>query len=98
GDAAQNAQLFLRPEKPCFQSMCGKQQYVGSHQYGIHHPYPLMMTQEKLTDKALELLKQLISIPSFSGEEDLTADAIETFLREFGVETGRQHNNVYAFN
>nr|WP_299341543.1 M20 family metallo-hydrolase [Allomuricauda sp.] len=54
--------------------------------------------QEHLTEKAIELLKQLISIPSFSGEEDKTADAIEAWLQEFGIQTKRQFNNIYAFN
>ncbi|WP_420401003.1 M20 family metallo-hydrolase [Flagellimonas sp.] len=54
--------------------------------------------QQTLTQKAIELLKQLISIPSFSGEEDKTGDAIETWLQGFGVKTERQVNNVYAFN
>ncbi|MEX0363195.1 MAG: M20/M25/M40 family metallo-hydrolase, partial [Allomuricauda sp.] len=54
--------------------------------------------QLTLTQKAIELLKQLISIPSFSGEEDKTGDAIETWLQDFGVKTERQVNNVYAFN
>lgn len=54
--------------------------------------------QGQLTPKAVELLKQLISVPSFSGEEDQTADAIEVWLRQFGIETQRQFNNVYAFN
>lgn len=58
----------------------------------------MMFTQEILTTKALELLQQLINIPSFSGEEDRTGDAIEAFLQGFGVETQRQYNNIYAFN
>ncbi len=37
-------------------------------------------SQHKLFSGALELLKQLISIPSFSKEEDKTADAINNFL------------------
>jgi acetylornithine deacetylase len=55
-------------------------------------------SQDILTVKAIELLKELISIPSFSGEEDKTADAIAAFLKGFGVETHRQDNNIYAFN
>lgn len=58
----------------------------------------MKINQEILTDKAIELLKELISIPSFSGEEDKTADAIAVFLKGFGVETHRQDNNIYAFN
>jgi acetylornithine deacetylase len=55
-------------------------------------------SQDILTTKAIDLLKELISIPSFSGEEDKTADAIAAFLMGFGVETHRQDNNIYAFN
>ncbi len=58
------------------------------------------MTIDKntLAQEALDLLKQLISIPSFSEEEDKTGDAIAAFLTKFGVVTKRQHNNIYAFN
>lgn len=45
----------------------------------------MKITQEILTEKAIDLLKKLICIPSFSGEEDKTGDAIEEFLRGFGV-------------
>lgn len=58
----------------------------------------MKINQEILTEKAIALLKQLISIPSFSGEEDKTGNAIEAFLQEFGVKTERQFNNIYAFN
>lgn len=55
-------------------------------------------SQDILTQNAIELLQELISIPSFSGEEDKTADAITAFLNSFGIETHRQDNNIYAFN
>ena len=56
------------------------------------------MTQVELTHKALELLKQLISIQSFSSEEDQTADAIEEWFRGFEIPFERIHNNVFAKN
>ncbi|MFS4468606.1 M20 family metallo-hydrolase [Maribacter sp. 2210JD10-5] len=56
------------------------------------------MMQEKLTEKALDLLKQLISIQSFSGEEDKTANAIEDWFKAFGIPFERIHNNVFAKN
>jgi acetylornithine deacetylase len=56
------------------------------------------INQEILTKRAIELLQQLIATPSFSGEEDQTAQAITEWLWSFGVETQRQFNNVYAFN
>ncbi|WP_136465953.1 M20 family metallo-hydrolase [Flagellimonas onchidii] len=54
--------------------------------------------QEQLTKSAIQLLQQLIAIPSFSSEEDKTGDAIQKWLSDFGVETQRQFNNIYAFN
>ena len=53
---------------------------------------------EQLTEKALDLLKQLISIPSFSSEEDKTADAIEDWFKAFDIPFKREINNVYAVN
>jgi len=58
----------------------------------------MKISQDQLTQKAIELLKQLISIPSFSGEEDKTGDAIAAYLEGFGIEVHRQYNNIYAFN
>ncbi len=54
--------------------------------------------QTALTEKAIALLKELISIQSFSGEEDETADTIQMWLKDFGIETQRQKNNIFAFN
>lgn len=56
------------------------------------------MTTEQIYKEALELLQQLISIPSFSREEDKTAEAIYTFLGRHGVKAERQGNNVWAYN
>ena len=47
---------------------------------------------------ALALLKRLIAIPSFSKEEDKTADTIEAWLNSKGVPTRRLHNNIWAAN
>ncbi len=58
----------------------------------------MTVTRQTLAQEALELLHQLISIPSLSEEEDGTAKAIDAWLKKFGVETQRQHNNIYAFN
>lgn len=49
-------------------------------------------------EEAVNLLKALISTPSFSGEEGQTADIISTFLSKKGVNTKRVGNNVWAFN
>ncbi|MEM8926975.1 MAG: M20/M25/M40 family metallo-hydrolase [Bacteroidota bacterium] len=58
----------------------------------------MTVTKQTLAQEALGLLHQLVSIPSFSEEEDGTAAAIDAWLKKFGVETQRQHNNIYAFN
>lgn len=57
-----------------------------------------MLTQNEVKNKAVELLKQLIKIESFSGEEDKTADTIFNFLVENGAEVHRQNNNVFSFH
>lgn len=56
------------------------------------------MDQRKLTEKAIALLQELISIQSFSSEEDKTADAIEAWFNHFDIPFKREKNNVYAFN
>ncbi|HEY2726254.1 MAG TPA: M20 family metallo-hydrolase [Parafilimonas sp.] len=56
------------------------------------------MKIEDLYNDALELLKQLISIPSFSKDENKTADTIENFLQSKNIETKRLLNNVWAKN
>ncbi|WP_316840878.1 M20 family metallo-hydrolase [Pedobacter gandavensis] len=53
---------------------------------------------EQLQKDSLELLKQLISISSFSKEEDQTADVIEQFLQTRNIKTQRKLNNVWAYN
>ncbi|WP_298487383.1 M20 family metallo-hydrolase [uncultured Maribacter sp.] len=56
------------------------------------------MEQKALTEKAIALLKQLISIQSFSKEEDKTANAIEAWFTSFSIPFTRDNNNVYAKN
>lgn len=51
-----------------------------------------------LTGKAIGLLKQLIATPSFSKEENETAEIICQFFGSLGVEYARIGNNVYARN
>ncbi|MBS1524061.1 MAG: M20 family metallo-hydrolase [Bacteroidetes bacterium] len=48
--------------------------------------------------EAVSLLQQLISIPSFSREEGKTADLLERFLKDKGIETHRKMNNIWAWN
>ncbi|MFM2146373.1 MAG: hypothetical protein RL732_1209 [Bacteroidota bacterium] len=51
-----------------------------------------------LQDKAISLLKRLIATPSFSKEEQNTADLIERFLEQEGVRTKTHMNNIWAHN
>lgn len=54
---------------------------------------------KELKQKAIELLKQLISTTSLSKEEDKTADLIFDFLKQEGVDKPQRHlNNVWAVN
>lgn len=56
------------------------------------------LDQKQLITKAIALLQELISIQSFSSEEDKTADAIEHWFKSFNIPFKREKNNVYAFN
>lgn len=47
---------------------------------------------------SIELLAQLITIPSFSREEDKTADAIQDFFKKQNIPTHRHGNNVWTKN
>jgi acetylornithine deacetylase len=51
-----------------------------------------------LTGRAIGLLKQLIATPSFSKEENETAEIICNFFQSLEVEYARIGNNVYAKN
>lgn len=56
------------------------------------------MENSNLQLEALNLLKELITIPSFSKEEHGTASAITRFLALQRVEHSRVGNNVFALN
>ena len=56
------------------------------------------MNFEKYTEIALSTLKELISIQSFSKEEDQVADVMEGKLNSFGYKVHRKGNNVWAYN
>lgn len=51
-----------------------------------------------LQTEAISLLKQLIATPSFSKEEDNTADVIDEFLDKKGIKTRVHLNNIWARN
>lgn len=55
-----------------------------------------MKTQnEEITfQETLALLRRLIAIPSFSGEEERSADVLEEFFRQHGLRTYRKKNNI----
>lgn len=53
---------------------------------------------KKLTDEAVGLLKQLISIPSVSRDEQLAADCLQTYIEAQGMETCRKGNNVWCLS
>jgi len=53
---------------------------------------------EQLSEKAIALLKELISTPSFSKEENDTAELITQFFHDNNVPFARVGNNVYAKN
>lgn len=56
------------------------------------------MNQTELTESAITLLKELISIESFSKEEDKTAYAIQAWLAHYDIPTERDLNNIIAKN
>ncbi len=59
------------------------------------------MQKKKLTAatrEALELLRALIKIPSFSAEEDGTAQHLEEWMASRGMAFHRDKNNVWAVN
>ncbi len=50
------------------------------------------------SNKAKRLLIDLISTPSLSGEEDGTANLIEVFLKDEGINYQRDQHNIWAVN
>lgn len=53
---------------------------------------------ERLTNQAIQLLKILIETPSFSSEEDQTAQHIEAWFKLHNITYKRTDNNVWATN
>lgn len=51
-----------------------------------------------LITKAKQLLMDLISTPSFSGEEGDTAILIEKFFKDLHIEYNKEHYNIWALN
>lgn len=59
---------------------------------GPHRPAPTA----SVVEDAIDLLRHLIGIPSFSREENRTAEAIEGYLRDRGYDPQRCGNNVWC--
>lgn len=57
-----------------------------------------MNSLHDLTQDSIALLKQLISTPSFSREEQHTADLIADFIRGKNVQVHRKGNNIWCYN
>ena len=55
-------------------------------------------TIERMAYEAVELLKELIAIPSISREETKAADRLEAFMTENGLKTHRDGNNIWTMN
>tara|TARA_R110000868_G_scaffold259361_7_gene517399 strand:- start:20195 stop:21259 length:1065 start_codon:yes stop_codon:yes gene_type:complete len=55
-----------------------------------------MRSSKETSNEAINLLKKLISIQSYSGEEEQTAILIFDYLTEHGFSTLRKQNNVWA--
>ena len=51
-----------------------------------------------MQEAAIDLLKKLISTPSFSKQEEQTAGIIHHFLEGKSIDTKRQGNNLFALN
>ena len=52
----------------------------------------------ELTTAAIDLLRDLIAIPSFSQQEDKTADRIGEWFDQYGISYQRVGNNIWARN
>ena len=50
------------------------------------------------TTETIDLLKQLIAIPSLSRQEDRTADVLQSYLKDKGLAVQRIGNNVICFS
>lgn len=56
------------------------------------------MLLENVTTAAIDLLKDLIEIPSFSGEEETTATRIIAWFTTHNIPYKRDNNNIWATN
>lgn len=56
------------------------------------------MDIDQLYYNAIDLLKDMISTPSFSREETIVADKIESYIKTMGFEPKRKGNNIWIQN
>ena len=56
------------------------------------------MILQTIKYEVIELLKKMISTPSFSGQEDKTATLIKSFLEEKEIVAFQYNNNIWAVN
>ncbi len=56
------------------------------------------MKRKELTKEAIELLMSLISTPSFSSEEEKTAELLMNWFVRYNIPVKRSGNNVWAVN
>jgi acetylornithine deacetylase len=53
---------------------------------------------QALTAEAIQLLKKMIAAPSFSGQEDKTAELVEAWFTSHSIPFKRKNNNIWAYN
>ena len=56
------------------------------------------MVKETLAIEAIELLKKLIALESYSKQEDKTAEIIYDYFISKGIQPNRKINNIWAYN
>jgi acetylornithine deacetylase len=72
--------------------------YICNYSTGQQATLITMANTDTLYFDAVELLKNLIATPSFSREENQTADIIQIFLQQRHVPIQRKLNNLWAYN
>ena len=55
-----------------------------------------MTELKEYTAEAVRLLSRLIATPSVSRDEKAAADVMEAFMKEHGIDSRREANNVWA--
>ena len=57
-----------------------------------------MNSLKQIKENSISLLKELIAIPSFSKQEDKSAEKIFNYLNQFSIPTHRKLNNIWTKN